>query len=259
MQGRLLNLIGGCTDTQGDRSAGASQNCLPRVIGDMEGYFAQSAWEVIRDHTGLFVPVGCDPVRNNRIEYTLASHRKSGRWAQNRDNGTRVISIKPQRTPSDEYLDDEWVTIIPNTGAALFSAMALHVPDKRMEDRDYLEKCTVCAGQWIDHIQGKLDDTPKASEWAGKITGSPGTIRELAGLMAAKKTRIVGAGSLQRARHGEMTHRAVIDFSALCGHIGTPGGGAASPSSKVVAASPRGWKPRALSSSMTAWPAPIRA
>lgn len=51
LQGRLFNLIGGCTLTQGDWSASASQISLPRVIGDMEVYSAQTAWEVIRDNT----------------------------------------------------------------------------------------------------------------------------------------------------------------------------------------------------------------
>lgn len=51
LQGRLFNLIGGCTLTQGNWSAGASQISLPRVIGDMEVYSAQTVWKVIRDNT----------------------------------------------------------------------------------------------------------------------------------------------------------------------------------------------------------------
>lgn len=226
MQGRLLNLIGGCTNTQGDWSAGASQICLPRVIGDMEVYSAQTAWEVIRDHTEVFVLVGCDPIKNNRIEYTVADHQMYGPWAQIRDNGTKFISINPQRTPSDEYLNADWVSIVPNTDVALFNAMAFHVLDKGLENREYLEKYTVGADQWIDYVQGKDDDTPKTPEWGEKITGIPADkIRELAELMATKKTEIAGAWSLQRAQHGEMTHWAIVNFSALCGHIGTPGGG----------------------------------
>ncbi len=74
LQGKFFNMIGGCTNTVGDWSGGASQISLPHVIGDMEVYSAQTAWEVIRDNTEVFVLVGCDPVKNNRIEYTVADH-----------------------------------------------------------------------------------------------------------------------------------------------------------------------------------------
>lgn len=226
MQGRFLNLMGGCTNTQGDWSAGASQISLPRIIGDMEVYSAQTAWEVIRDNTEVFVLVGCDPIKNNRIEYTVADHQMSGPWAQIRDNGVKFISINPQRTPSDEYLGAEWVRIVPNTDVALFSAMAFHVLEKGLEDQAYMGKYTTGSDKWIAYIKGETDDTPKTPEWAEKITGiEAGKIRELAELLATSRTEIAGAWSLQRAQHGEMTHWAIINFSALTGQIGKPGQG----------------------------------
>lgn len=226
MQGRFLNLMGGCTNTQGDWSAGASQISLPRIIGDMEVYSAQTAWEVIRDNTEVFVLVGCDPIKNNRIEYTVADHQMSGPWAQIRDNGVKFISINPQRTPSDEYLGAEWVRIVPNTDVALFSAMAFHVLEKGLEDQAYMDKYTTGSDKWIAYIKGETDDTPKTPEWAEKITGiEAGKIRELAELLATSRTEIAGAWSLQRAQHGEMTHWAIINFSALTGQIGKPGQG----------------------------------
>lgn len=226
MQGRLMNLIGGCTLTQGDWSAGASQICLPRVIGDMEVYSAQTAWEVIRDNTEVFVLVGCDPIKNNRIEYTVADHQIYGPWEQIRDRGCRFISINPQRTAPDAYLEAEWISIVPNTDVALFSAMAFHVLEKGLEDQAYLDKYTVGSDKWIAYIKGETDDQPKTPEWAAPITGiDADRIRELAELFATSRTEIAGAWSLQRAQHGEMTHWAIINFSALTGQIGKPGGG----------------------------------
>ncbi|EKE43814.1 DmsA [Oceaniovalibus guishaninsula JLT2003] len=226
MQGRLMNLIGGCSITQGDWSAGASQISLPRVIGDMEVYSAQTAWPVILENTELFVFVGCDPVKNCRIEYTVADHQMYGPWELIRDNGCKFISINPQRTPSDQVLNADWVSIVPNTDVALFSAMAYQVLDKGLEDRAYLDKYTVGSDKWIAYIQGETDGTPKTPEWAAPITGiDAAKIRELAEMMATMKTEIAGAWSLQRAQHGEMTHWAIVNFSALCGHIGKPGQG----------------------------------
>ncbi len=105
MQGRLMNLTGGCTNTQGDWSPAGSQICLPRVTGDMGVYPAQTACEVIRDNTEVFVLVGCDPIKNNSIEHTVADHQCLAPGAQISDSGCKFIPINPQPTPSDEYLD----------------------------------------------------------------------------------------------------------------------------------------------------------
>lgn len=226
LQGKFFNMIGGCTNTVGDWSAGASQISLPHVIGDMEVYSAQTAWEVIRDNTEVFVLVGCDPVKNNRIEYTVADHGMYTPWEQIRDNGCRFISINPQRTASDAYLNAEWVRIIPNTDVALFLAMAHHVLEKGLDDREYMAKYTVGADKWTAYVKGETDNTPKTPEWAAAITGiEADRIRELAELLARSKTEIAGAWSLQRAHHGEMTHWAIVNFAALTGKIGKPGQG----------------------------------
>lgn len=226
LQGRLLNLMGGCTNTQGDWSAGASQISLPHVIGDMEVYSPQSAWETIRDNCELFVLVGCDPIKNNRIEYRVADHGMYSHWEDIRDAGVKFISINPQRTATDAVLDAEWVKIIPNTDTALFLAMAYHVLDRRLEDRAYLAKYTVGADKWIAYVKGETDGTPKTPDWAAAITGmDAATIKDLAERMATSRTEIAGAWSLQRAQHGEMTHWAIVNFAALTGKIGKPGQG----------------------------------
>lgn len=226
LQQRFFNLIGGCSITQGDFSAGASQVALPHIIGDMEVYSPQTAWEVVRDNTQVFVLVGCDPIKNNRIEFTVADHGMYGPWAEIRDAGCRFVSINPQRTASDQYLDAEWVRIIPNTDIALFLGMAHHVLEKGLEDRDYLTKYTVGADRWIAYVKGEDDGTPKTPDWAAAITGIPADkIREMAELFASSRTQFAGAWSLQRAHHGELVHHAIINFAALTGKIGKPGEG----------------------------------
>ncbi len=226
LQGRLLNLMGGCTNTQGDWSAGASQVSLPHIIGDMEVYSTQSAWETIRDHTQVFVFVGCDPIKNNRIEFRVADHGMYTPWEQIRDAGVKFVSINPQRTATDVYLNADWVSIRPNTDVALFVAMAYHVLESGLEDRAYMDRYTTGADKWIAYVKGEGDGAPKTPEWAAAITGiDAARIRELAELLASSNTEIAGAWSLQRAQHGEMTHWAIINFAALTGKIGKPGCG----------------------------------
>ncbi|MEZ5882342.1 MAG: molybdopterin-dependent oxidoreductase [Paracoccaceae bacterium] len=226
LQGRLFNLIGGCTNTQGDWSAGAGQIVMPRIIGDMEVYSGQTAWEVIRDNTEVFVLVGCDPIKNNRVEYTVADHGMYQPWEQIRDNGCKFISINPQRTASDEFLNAESIRIIPNTDVALFTAMAFHVLEQGLQDDAYMAKYTVGSDKWIAYVKGETDGTPKTPEWAAAITGiEAGKIRELAELLATSKTEIAGSWAIQRAHHGEMPYWAIVNFAALTGKIGKPGEG----------------------------------
>lgn len=226
LQGRFFNLLGGCVNTQGDWSAGASQLALPRVIGDMEVYSAQTAWEVIRDNTEVFVFVGCDPIKNNRVESNVADNAMHARWTDIRDAGCRFVSINPQKTASDALLGSDWVPIVPNTDVALFLAMAHHVLEQGLEDRAYMDRYTVGADRWIAYVRGDGDGVPKTPDWAEAITDIPADkIRDLAELFATSRTEIAGAWSLQRAQHGEMTHWAIINFAALTGKIGKPGEG----------------------------------
>ncbi|GHE90853.1 trimethylamine-N-oxide reductase [Aliiroseovarius zhejiangensis] len=226
LQGRLINLIGGCTNTAGDWSAGAGQVLLPRVIGDMEVYSGQTAWEVIRDNTEVFVLVGCDPIKNNRIEYRVADHGMYGPWEQIRDAGVKFISINPQRTASDEYLGAEWVKVVPNTDTALFLGMAYHVLENGLEDREYMDKYTVGADKWIAYVKGEDDGTPKTPAWASAITGiDEAKIKELAELLATSNTQVAGSWAIQRAQHGEMAYWSLVNFQALTGKIGKPGSG----------------------------------
>lgn len=226
LQGRFFNLFGGSSMTIADYSAGASQVSLPFIIGDMEVYSPQTAWQVIRDNTEVFVLVGCDPIKNNRIDYMVGDHQMSAKWEEIRDAGVKFISINPQYTGTDEALGSEWIRIVPNTDVALFLAMSHEVIKAGKIDKAFLEKYTVGSDKVIDHIMGKDGTEPKTPEWASRYTGIPAAkITELALLLADKKTEIAGAWSLQRAHHGEMTHWAIVNFAALTGKIGLPGQG----------------------------------
>ncbi len=226
LQGRLLNLMGGCTNTAGDWSAGAGQVVMPHIIGDMEVYSAQSAWETIRDNTEVFVLVGCDPIKNNRIEYRVADHGMYAHWEEIRDNGVKFISINPQHTATDEYLGAERTAIIPNTDTALFLSMAYHALENGWDDKDYMAKYTVGADKWIAYVKGETDGTPKTPAWASKITGiEEQQIKDLAELIAKNNTCIAGSWAIQRAQHGEMAYWSIVNFAALLGKIGKPGQG----------------------------------
>ena len=226
LQGRLINLMGGCTNTAGDWSAGAGQVVMPHIIGDMEVYSAQSAWETIRDNTEVFVLVGCDPIKNNRIEYRVADHGMYAHWEEIRDNGVKFISINPQHTATDDYLSAERTAIIPNTDTALFLAMAYHALEMGWDDKAYMDKYTVGADKWIAYVKGETDGLPKTPAWASKITGIDAQkIKDLCKTIATHKTAIGASWAIQRAQHGEMAYWSIVNFAALLGKIGKLGQG----------------------------------
>lgn len=228
LQGRLFNLIGGHSVTTGDYSGGASQISLPHIIGDMEVYSPQTSWEVIAEKTEVMVMIGCDPWKNNRVEFTVADHQMYPRWRKIKERGVRFVSINPQSTTTDAEMGAEWVKIVPNTDTALFLAMAYHIYTTGKHDKAYLKKYTVGFEKFLPYLLGEdADGSPvKTPEWAAPITGiSAEKIRAMAEEFASKRTQFAVGWSLQRAHHGEMSHWAIINFAAMLGKIGKPGEG----------------------------------
>ena len=228
LQGRFFNLLGGSSMTTGDYSGGAAQIIMPFVVGDMEVYSAQTAWEQVRDNTEVFVLIGCDPNKNNRIEYTVADHEMYGHWDEIKKAGVKFVSINPQVTTTDEKMGAEWVKIIPNTDTALFLAMGYHLYTSGKHNQDFIAKYTVGFEHFLKYLEGKdADGTPaKTPEWAAAITGIPAAkIRELAELFASKRTQFAGSWAIQRAQHGEMAYWAIVNFSCMVGNFGLPGQG----------------------------------
>ena len=226
LQGRFFNLIGGMSVTVGDYSGGAAQVVMPHIIGDMEVYSRQTSWLQIMRNTELFVLVGVDPHKNGRAEGRTTDHSMFPRWEILRDAGVKFLSINPQKTTTDTWLNAEWQTIVPNTDTALFLAMGQHLVATNAQDKSFLEKYTVGSDKFIDYLMGKSDGVVKSPEWAANITGIEATrIRFLAEEFNTKRTQIAGSWAIQRAHHGEMPYWAITSFSALTGQIGLPGGG----------------------------------
>ncbi|MDO5103007.1 MAG: molybdopterin-dependent oxidoreductase [Lautropia sp.] len=228
LQGRFFNLLGGSSMTTGDYSAGAGQIIMPLVLGDLEVYSAQTAWEQVEKHSELVVFVGSDPDKNNRVEYTVADHDMYPNWTAIKKAGVKFISINPQVTTTDEKLGAEWVPIIPNTDTALFLAMSYHLISQNKHDQAFIDTYTVGFDRFRAYLEGKdTDGTPaKTPEWAAKITGIPAArIRALAELCASKRTQIAASWAIQRAHHGEMPYWAIVNFACVLGNIGLPGQG----------------------------------
>lgn len=228
LQGRFFNLLGGSSMTTGDYSAGAGQIIMPLVLGDLEVYSAQTSWEAVKKHSELVVFIGCDPDKNNRVEYTVADHEMYPNWDAIKRAGVKFISINPQITTTDRKVNAEWVPIIPNTDTALFLAMSQYLVSQNRHNREFIERYTVGFDRFRAYLEGRdADGTPaKTPEWAAAITGIPAArIRQLADLFASKRTQLCGSWAIQRAHHGEMPYWAIVNFACILGNIGLPGQG----------------------------------
>ncbi|MCP4461117.1 MAG: molybdopterin-dependent oxidoreductase [Cytophagales bacterium] len=240
IQSRFMSTIGGNTITRGNYSTGAMGVLLPYIIGD---YGDPTTWEVLKENTELFVMVGCDMFKNLRIDESVADHRLYKIWDELNEAGIQFLSIDPQVTASAERLDAETIRVIPNTDHALFLAMSYHLVVNDLNDKDYLQKYAIGAEKFIAYLLGEDGDPPTTPEWAEEITGiSAEKIKELAELMASKRTQMAGSWSLQRASHGELVHWAMINFCCLIGNYGKPGQGLGFDWHYSGAGQPQAWK-----------------
>ena len=137
-----------------------------------------------------------------------------------RERGAPIICIDPIRTRTAQQCD-EWVPIRPGTDAALALGM-MHVLFARgLEDRDYLERCTL----------GHEALRERAAEWAPRraaaVTGLP---EELIVSLAERYGRARAAFirvnyGLQRHAGGGMAVRTIACLPAITGHWRRAGGG----------------------------------
>lgn len=225
---RFLNAAGGYVRSVDTYSMGAGRVILPHIVGDAtEVLTSHTSWDVLADHTRLFVAFGGVPAKNTRMSPGgAADHRvKEGLYAMGRA-GTRFVNIGPVRDSLDAGVPVEWIPIRPNTDTALMLALAQTLLAEDLWDRDFVER--YCAGfdAFRAYLDGSADGQVKSPEWAEGITGVPAeTTRGLARDMAAARTMVNVAYALQRAAHGEQPFWAAVALAGMLGQVGLPGGG----------------------------------
>ncbi|MDN5929260.1 MAG: molybdopterin-dependent oxidoreductase [Hyphomicrobiales bacterium] len=225
---RFLNAIGGYVRHVDTYSLSAGRAIMPHIVGQIDDLHAQhTSWDVIAEHTRLFVSFGGVPLKNSRVSPGGAGrHRVRDALCAMSNNGGRLISISPIRHEPDTAVDFEWIPIRPNTDVALMLALAHQLFAHGLADIGFLTRYCVGADTFRDYVMGRNDGVPKTHEWAEAITGVPRErIVRLAREMAATTTMLNVAWSLQRAQHGEQPFWTIVALASVLGQIGLPGGG----------------------------------
>jgi len=225
---RFMNAIGGYVAHVGTYSLGAARTLLPHILMDMDTMRAQqTAWVQLERHCQLLVAFGGVPTKNTQVNSGGASqHEVRLSLRRLADAGVKFVNVSPLRQDLADAPSAEWIALRPNTDAAFMLAIAHTLIAERLHDTTFLER--YCAGyeEFRRYVMGDADGLPKSSQWAAQICDIPAdTIISLAHRMAANRTVVSVAWSLQRGDHGEQPYWLGITLACLLGQVGTPGGG----------------------------------
>ena len=144
-----------------------------------------------------------------------------------KDAGIEFVSITPCRDDTADYLDAEWWAPRPNSDVALMLGLAHTLYVEKLHDEVFLAQYCVGFERFSAYLTGETDRQPKTAGWAAEISGiTSESIRALARKMAAKRTMITTAYSLQRGDHGEQSYWMVATLAAMLGKLAFGGGAA---------------------------------
>lgn len=225
---RFLNSFGGYVRSVDSYSLGAGRVLMPQIVAGMPELVAtQTSWDMMAEHTGLFVAFGGVAAKNAQMTSGGAgAHRVGAGLRRMAAAGTCFINIGPTRDGMEPGLGAEWIPIRPGTDTALMLGLAHAVQADARFDRSFLDRNCVGYDVFARYLTGAADGVAKTPEWAAAITGVPATrIVALAGAMLGTRTMLNATWSLQRAVHGEQPFWMVVTLAAMLGQVGLPGGG----------------------------------
>jgi biotin/methionine sulfoxide reductase len=225
---RFLNSVGGYVRHADSYSLGAARVLMPHIVAPMdEMHTLHTSWGVLEKHTQLFVSFGGVPAKNAQVSSGgAAEHVVPQALRRLGAAGVRFINISPVRDDIETGGEVEWITIRPNTDTALILALAHTLHREGLHDRDFLARHCTGFEKFLPYLTGAADGQPKDARWAEAITGVPAErITALARAMAANRTMVTMAWSLQRSHHGEQPFWSLVTLAAMLGQIGLPGGG----------------------------------
>lgn len=225
---RFFNLIGGSTTQIHSYSFAAAQALLPRIIGTLDPLYGPlSSWDGIARSTRVMVCFGGIPMKNTQVESGGCGEHSVRPWLRElKARGVRLINISPLRDDIEAEFGAEWIPVRPGSDTAILMAMSLHLIERDLHDRAFLDSHCTGFARYAAYLRGETDGQPKTADWAAALSGMPAArIRALAEEMAAERSLLNLAWSLQRADHGEQPYWAAVAFAAMLGQIGLEGGG----------------------------------
>ncbi|MGD9865985.1 MAG: molybdopterin-dependent oxidoreductase [Pseudodonghicola sp.] len=225
---RFLNVAGGYTRSVNTHSHAAAEVVLPHIVGSTDGMGANhTPWSLIHGRTELFVAFGGIPEKNAQVSAGGVGRHEVPQWLDRcAAAGTRFVNVSPLRSDIAPRVGAEWLPVRPGGDTALMLALAHVLEAEGLSDQAFLASYTTGFERFRAYLMGEADGTAKTADWAAPLCGvAAEQIRALARRMAAARTMISVAWSLQRADHGEQPIWMAVTLAAMLGQIGLPGGG----------------------------------
>jgi biotin/methionine sulfoxide reductase len=181
---RFLKQFGGYTESDRTYSAAAGEVLLPHVLGtDLYTLFLHTPpWRDVVAHAELVVCFGGVPAKNLQVAMGgVGSHTAPAQMRECGEAGVEVINISPLRSDVPDEVNARWISIRPNTDAALILAWCAIAIEEALIDVAFIERYTVGFAEFRDYLSGARDGQPKDADWAAAITTIPAAmIRQLA-------------------------------------------------------------------------------
>lgn len=225
---RFLNVAGGYVKSVDTYSLGAGRALMPHIVMSMDDLNAShTSWEVMAEHTRLFITFGGVPLKNTQVSSGGSGrHRARDGLRRMAVAGTRFVNVGPVADNLETGGPVEWIPIRPNTDTAMMLALAHAVLHDARFDRRFADRCCTGLDRFLPYLLGQEDGVPKDAAWAEEITGIPAQrTLDLARDILGTRTMLNAAWSLQRAAHGEQPFWMLVTLAAMVGQVGLPGGG----------------------------------
>ena len=226
---RFLNMsLGGYVRSVNSYSSGASSVLLPQILSNYEDLTKRNvSWEQLAEHTDIVVAFGGMALKNSMVAGgSISKHVERGAMERARARGCEFVLVGPLRADLPDEAGAEWMSLIPGTDTALMMALVHTLVVAGLQDREFLDRCTVGWPIFEQYLLGTTDGQPKDAAWAAEISGVPAAaIIDLAHRLQGRRSLVVVAHSLQRARHGEQPVWMAAVLAAALGQLGLPGGG----------------------------------
>ncbi|MCK0164530.1 molybdopterin-dependent oxidoreductase [Marinobacter sp. S6332] len=225
---RFLNSVGGYTYSLNTYSYAAAEVTLPHVLGDFYSMVnGATSWDVIKEHTSLFVAFGGAPAKNGQVTNGgVGRHVQKQGMLDAASNGVKVVNVSPLRSDVLDEMDADWVALYPGSDVALLLGIAHILHTENLADTEFLSTYTVGYERFQQYFMGETDGVVKDCSWAAIKTGiAASRIRDLARDMARQRTMISVSWSLTRQDNGEQPYWAAIAVASMLGQLGLPGGG----------------------------------
>ncbi|WP_241678473.1 molybdopterin-dependent oxidoreductase [Streptomyces lasalocidi] len=226
---RFLALDGGYTDSRNTYSTAALEVILPHVIGGAPWSYQSRMpmWDEIAESCELVVAFGGLALKNSQVNPGgLARHRTRDLQRKCREAGVRFVNVSPIRSDTADFLDAEWLPVLPNTDTALMLGIAHTMLVNDWHDEDFLTRCCEGFDRFASYLTGDVDGVVKDADWAARITGiSRDSVLDLARRLSAQRSLIMVNYAIQRADHGEQPIWMSVVLAAMAGSLGRPGCG----------------------------------